>query len=87
MICSFLLTKATYLYWPCLTLLQHLTQLIILLILSYCYEVFLAVCLMASAINKVREEALIEWVNQLPGAKLHSMDDCDLISLRMFKKM
>ena len=30
MICSFLLTKATYLYSPCLTFLQHLTQLIIL---------------------------------------------------------
>ena len=30
MICSFLLTKATYLYQPCFTFLQHLTQLIIL---------------------------------------------------------
>ena len=30
MICSFLLAKATYLYYPCLTFLQHLTQLIIL---------------------------------------------------------
>ena len=30
MICSFLLTKATYLYYPCLTFLQHLIQLIIL---------------------------------------------------------
>ena len=30
MICSFLLTKATYLYWPCLTFLMHLIQLIIL---------------------------------------------------------
>ena len=29
MICSFLLTKATYMYKPCLTFLQHLTQLII----------------------------------------------------------
>ena len=30
MICSFLQIKATYLYKPCLTFLQHLTQLIIL---------------------------------------------------------
>ena len=30
MICSFLLSTATYLYQPCLTFLQHLTQLIIL---------------------------------------------------------
>ena len=30
MICSFPLTKATYLYLPCLTFLRHLTQLIIL---------------------------------------------------------
>ena len=30
MICSFLLAKATYLYYPCLTFLQHLTQLIII---------------------------------------------------------
>ena len=30
MICSFLLVKATYMYLPCLTFLQHLTQLIIL---------------------------------------------------------
>ena len=29
MICSFLLAKATYLYKPCLTFLQHLTKLII----------------------------------------------------------
>ena len=62
MICSFILTKATYLYLPCLTFHEHLTQLIIL---SLCIVSIMTMDLLIPSFNGFHLTRLIVHTTSL----------------------